>query len=862
MPLVPGDKLGPYEILSAIGKGGMGEVFKAHDSRLGRDVAIKVSATQFSERFEREARAIAALNHPNICTLFDVGPNYLVMEFVEGESLKGPLPLATAILYARQITSALEAAHEKAITHRDLKPGNIMLTPDGVIKVLDFGLAKFGGSAPTAISEDSPTLSMAATQAGTILGTAAYMAPEQARGKPVDKRADIWAFGVVFHEILTGQRLFKGEDLTETLAAVVMRDPDLTPVPHEVRRLLHKCLQKDPKKRLRDIGDVWDLLDEPPAPAATAALPPAKSSKLPWIAAALATAAALAVTAYFLTRSQPQPLLRKVALVAPEGSTYDPGSVPMVSPDGRLLMMKANVNGQASIWVRDPAALSFRMLPGTEGVNLPFWSPDSKSIAFFADGKLKRVDVAGGPPITLCNSQGFGRGGSWSPSGVILFSPDVGIGILRIPEAGGTPTPVTSLDAKSGIGLHRSPWFLPDGRHFLYSAISSDRSKSAVYVGDADAQPAAQSKEAVVTVNSNVAYGWPGHILYVRDNTLMAQPFDPSVGKTTGAAVPLAERIDMTSAAGLAQFSVSQTGVLAYSSGGGGAFDNLVLTWVSPAGVRGDTVGRIGAYEPAISPDGKRIAYTRSDPRSAYAIFVLDLDRGGESRVSSVVAARTPVWSPAGDRLAFNSLSGSIFVKQLAASTPEESLANGSLRAYDWSRDGNFLLANYLDPTTQEDIYVVPLTGGKTGDTKPYPYINSKAGEHQPKLSPNGRWLAYTSDETGSAQIFVESFPQKGGKWQISVDGGSRPVWSRDGKQLFFVDPQGGKIYATTVAASSAAAFNWSPPKPLFDVQSGPDPSPYDVAPDGRFLLPQPGNRSATSFSVTLVLDWHAALKK
>lgn len=859
MALTPGEQLGPFSILSLLGKGGMGEVYKAHDPRLRRDVAIKTSATRFSERFDREARAIASLNHTNVCHIYDVGPNYIVMEYVDGETLAGPMTFDEALPVIRQLIDGIEAAHEKNVIHRDLKPANIKITSDGIVKILDFGLAKATEAATSDDPGESPTLTMGGTAAGTILGTAAYMSPEQAKGKLVDKRTDIFSFGVVLYEMLTGKNPFKGDGIVESLGAVLNKAPDWAPIPDRAQRLLKCCLQKDRKSRLASISDARLLLDEPVAVAAepVTIIQKEPASKLPWLAAAVATLAALGVAGYFLTRPAPQPLLRKVALLAPEGSTFDSGGVPMISPDGRLLMLKANVNGVASIWVRDPNALSFRQLPGTEGVNLPFWSPDSKSIAFFADGKLKRVEMAGGPVLTLCPAQGIGRGGTWSADGVILFSPD-GAGILRVPEAGGSPTPVTNLDTKNGVLVHRSPWFLPDGHHFLYTAVNSDPSKTAVYVGDADAQPGAQSKEVVVTVSSNVAYGWPGQLLYVREGTLMAQPFDATAGKTTGPAVPIAERIDSLTTAALAQFSVSQTGVLAYSSGGGGAFDNQVLTWMTSAGARGATVGRAGASDPVISVDGKRVAYTRSDPITAFAVFAFDLNRSNESRASTAISAEEPVWAPTGDRLAYSSAQFTIFVHQLGASSPDEQVASGGLQVADWSRDGNFLLAGKSDPVTRADIYVVPLTG----DKKPYPYVNSGAAEGQPKLSPNGRWLAYRSDETGSPQVFVESFPKKGGKWQISMAGGNRPVWSRDGKELFFVDQGGNGMYAAEVRDTTAeGAFDWSPPKRLFDPNLGLDPGSYDVAPDGRFLMPQ-ATGTGTNFSVTLVLDWHAALSR
>jgi serine/threonine protein kinase len=435
MSLSAGTKLGPYEILAPIGKGGMGEVYKAHDPRTGRDIAIKISAEEFSERFDREARAIAALNHPNICQLYDVGPNYLVMELVEGESPEGPLPLDEALRIAKQIADALEEAHEKGIVHRDLKPGNIKIKPDGAVKVLDFGLATVAvaqASRPVDNQANSPTLTMAATQAGMILGTAGYMSPEQARGKQVDKRADIWAFGVVLFELLTGKRLFQGDDVTDTLAAVLRHEPDWEQVPAKVRRLLRRCLAKDPGKRLRDIADAWDLLDE--APQATAQSP----SRLGWVAWSVAAmlALALGLVSYRHMREEP-PRVLKMSVLPPEKATFTT-SLPAVSPDGRRLAFVATTDGKDQLWVRDLDSLAARALTGTDGASYPFWSPDSRMIGFFGDGKLKKIEVAGGPALTLCDAAP-GRGGTWSNNDVIVFGV-AGGGSFRVPAAGGSAT--------------------------------------------------------------------------------------------------------------------------------------------------------------------------------------------------------------------------------------------------------------------------------------------------------------------------------------------------------------------------------------------------------------------------------------
>src|SRR5579863_3867261 len=464
MSLSAGTHLGPYEILASIGAGGMGEVYRARDPRLNRDVAIKVSHAQFTERFEREARAVAALNHPNICTLYDVGPNYLVMEYIEGEAPKGPYALEEALRIAAQIRDALEAAHEKNIIHRDLKPANIKIKPDGSVKVLDFGLAKVApASAGESDGSNSPTLTIGATEAGMILGTAGYMSPEQARGKKVDKRADIWAYGVVLWEMLTGKPLFEGEDVGHTLAAVIMKEPDWNEVPEKVRRLLQTCLQKDPRQRLQAIGDARLLLEDVGAghvpPRVTHARP------LPWGIAAIAVIAAAALAFVHFRETPPETPVLRATILPPDNATMDYANglgLPALSPDGKRIVFGARTaDGKAPLWVRSLDALTAQPLAGTEGAAFPFWSPDSRFIAFFANGKLKKIDASGGPAITLAEAP-ESRGGSWSRDGVIVFQPaNTGGPLFRVLSAGGASSPV----AKGG---GRLPWFLPDGRHFLY----------------------------------------------------------------------------------------------------------------------------------------------------------------------------------------------------------------------------------------------------------------------------------------------------------------------------------------------------------------------------------------------------------
>ena len=599
MSLSAGTRLGPYEILAPIGAGGMGEVYRATDTRLHREVAVKVSAERFSERFEREAKAIAALNHTNICTVHDVGPNYLVMELVEGPTLaerikQGPIPLDEALKIARQIGEALEAAHEKGVVHRDLKPGNVKIKPDGTVKVLDFGLAKMDGGYATA-SENSPTLTMGETKAGVILGTAAYMAPEQARGKQVDKRADIWAFGVVLNEMVTGKRLFGGEDLSEVLASVIKEEPRWDVVPPKLQRLLKACLEKDPKRRLRDIGDAWRLLEEPPAPLAAPSRSPGPGKRIGtagWIAAGVFALAAGGVSVVHFREQAPVAELVRFQVPPPAKNNFD--IYLALSPDGRHLAFTATgTDGLIRIWVRDLETLEARPLNGTDGAGSLMWSPDSRAIAFGMGNQLKKVDIAGGPPLTLCDSPNTVGSGAWSKSGVVIFG-GRGAGPLRqVSEAGGAASPVTALE---GGGYHSFPSFLPDGRHFIYYRSAGGPEKQGIYLGSLDAKPNEQSSKRLVATSFGAVYGpssngGTGRVLFLREGTLMAQPFDDKRLELAGEAVPVAEHVGSTNQYG--NFSAAANGSLVYRTGSAG---NTQLTWLDSQGKALNPVGESGQY--------------------------------------------------------------------------------------------------------------------------------------------------------------------------------------------------------------------------------------------------------------------------
>jgi eukaryotic-like serine/threonine-protein kinase len=852
MALAAGTKLGPYEILAPIGAGGMGEVYRARDTRLGREVAIKVSAERFSERFEKEAHAIAALNHPNICTLHDVGPNYLVMELVEGEPPKGPMPLEEALRMAKQIAEALEAAHEKGIVHRDLKPANIKIKPDGTVKVLDFGLAKTAEPAGSdSNSENSPTLTLQdATRAGVILGSAGYMSPEQARGKRVDKRADIWAFGVVLHELLTGQRLFQGEDLTETLAAVVKEKPDLSQAPTAVRRLLQSCLEKDPKNRLRDIGDAWRLLEETPAPASVAARPRA-SAILPWGVAILA--AGLAFFAYRFLTQEPPRMVR--FSIEPPPNTRFIATPPSISPDGRKIAFGVVSEGKNQIWIRDLDTLLARPLPGTEGQVWPAWSPDSHSLAFMADGKLKRIDIGGGPAVAIADTDVW-TGGSWGRNDVIVFGRQNGL--YRVAAGGGTAMPVTALERASGEIFHGALAFLPDGRHFLYGAVSLDREKSLVYAGDIDSKEPAKNRRRVPANLGKPVYAG-GFLLFTRENTLMAQPFDAKRLETTGDAVPIGEQV--ADFAGLGQFDASQD-VLAYISGPSAAVSQL--TWYDRSGKPAGRVSQPGLLEwVSISPDGSTAAFTRNeDVTTRGDIWLHDLARGTDSRFTFGALSGLPVWSPDGQRVAYTSVragTANTYVKAIGGAGQEEALdtSTRNKRVEDWSRDGRYILQGYYDdPKTKADLWALPMSG----DRKAVPYLNSEFTERFGRFSPDGRWVAYMSDENRRDEIYVQRFPTPGGKVQISTNGGAYPAWSRDGKELFFISPDG-KMMGVEVKSSDR--FIASTPRPLFDAHlvTFSRTTQFDVSKDGRFLIPSQAEPGAT-LPMTVVVNWQLGLKK
>ena len=888
----PGTRLGHYEIVETIGKGGMGEVYRARDTRLPRDTAIKVSAEKFSERFAREAHAIASLNHPNITTLYDVGPDYLVMELVEGPTLadrirQGVLTLDEASAIARQIADALEYAHEKGVIHRDLKPGNVKIRPDGVVKVLDFGLAKSGMSQSASRSDESPTISAHQTEAGVVLGTAAYMAPEQAKGKEVDKRADIWAFGCVFYEMLTGTPPHQGDSSQETLASILRDAPDLDKIPVQARRLLKRCLEKDPQKRLRHIGDVMALLDEPPSgPMARTAAPsvtPANTeSNRKWLWPAVATAGVVIVGLGLMVWSPWQTQTTAVqAIRFPVAETaamkFFYGGAMAVSPNGRWMVFPAiGEDGVFRYWVRSLETVEARALPGTEGAFTPAaWSADSRYVIFSVIGlqQLKRIDIQGGPPQTLTDMRGGLNGAAANRDGTVLFGSSLfNQPIFRVSPGGGTPAPVTLLaDRETG---HKYPQFLPDGRHFLYMRLSSDPKRMGVYVGDVDAKPEDQSREPVLVSNRQAYYAaplgaGPGHLISLRGTTLMAQPFDPVRMMLSGDPVPVAEGVDSFPAQSYGLFSVSDNGALVYRESGGQA---LALTWFNQNGSLTATLGEPGDYaNPAVSPDQTRIAVALSGP-GGRDLWIVDIARAGATTRFTFDPGNDdfPVWSPDSTDIVFSSnRSGrqQIYIKRADGSGEERLLSDRTGTPTSWSKDGRFLLFTSITPKTGADIWALPDPRRTSADTKPFPILETSFDEAGAQFSPDGRWIAYTSNESSVSDIYVRPFSADGttktggAKYLVSrVSGLSYfPRWQPDGTRLFYAAAATWDIRAVDIDTSKG--FRAGTPRRLFAAPPPLIPG-WNISPDGqRFLfVTTPDGGKPTPF--TVVLNWAAALQK
>jgi len=953
MALASGTKLGPHEILSLIGAGGMGEVYKARDTRLDRVVAIKVLPAHLAdkpdlrERFEREARTIASLNHPHICTLYDIGQqdgiDFLVMEYLEGETLatrllKGPLPQAEVLQYAIEISDALDKAHRKGVTHRDIKPGNVMLTKSGT-KLLDFGLAKLKQAvvpAATPLSQ-MPTLSQNPTIEGTLIGTIQYMAPEQVEGKvdELDGRTDIFAFGAMVYELATGQKAFQGKTNASVMSKIMQVDPppmsSLQPVtPPALERVVKKCLAKDPDERWQTASDLHGELKWIAEGGAQAGLPAtagtapigrlAVPGRLPWAVASIAVAAVLALAALAFVHFREAP-----AAAAPEmrteintPSASDPLSFAL-SPDGRQIVFVASGDGASRLWLRRLDATSAQPLAGTDSASYPFWSPDSRSVGFFAGGKLMRMDIGGGAPQTLANAAN--RGGTWSADGTILFTRTGASPLSRISASGGEPVAVTKLDKQA---THRFPQFLPGGRQFLFYATGTPET-AGIYLGSLDA-PETKRLAAADTAGVYLPSGpgpaealrGGGWLLFIRAGTLLAQRLDLGRGELTGDPVTVADPVAFDAGNFAGGFSVSDAGLAAYRSG---SASQRQLVWFDRSG---KTLGVLGApdtnnlFTLSLSPDGRRAAVHRAVQGNT-DIWLVDATRTTRFTFDASLD-RFPVWSSAGSladsRVVFDSNRKGrrdLYIKSSNGAGSEELLLESAQDkgASDWSRDGRFLAYHSNDPQTSADLWVLPMEGGTSAGSlrdsgqagpgrKPYVFLKTNFDERRAQFSPDGRWVAYMSNESGRFEIYVRPFFQDGlqvrpgglsadlsarlggteggpapvsgtssgagagGQWQVSTSGGINPRWRADGKELYYIAPDG-KLMAAPIAASGGT-IEPGTPVALFQTRiygGGTDANAgmnYDVTGDGRFLINTVLADDASP--ITLLQNWAAGLQK
>jgi serine/threonine protein kinase len=898
MALAPGTRLGPYEVVGPAGAGGMGEVYRARDTRLDRTVAIKVLSSDIAgnadlkARFEREARAISALQHPNICTLHDVGchdgTDFLVMEYLEGETLadrlqRGPLPIDQLLKIAIEIAEALDKAHRLGIIHRDLKPGNVMLTKS-CAKLLDFGLAKPAGGLAAAVSSPVSVFSAALTRSSpasplssavTIIGTVQYMAPEQIEGREADARSDIFSFGLVLYEMATGKRAFQGKTQASVVASILALEPppieSLQPsTPPALSRLIRSCLEKDPEERYQTIHDVkLQLRQIAEAGSQAASSAPTAASRIQtraaWIVAAVAMAIAIAfATGYAYLALRPKPIFRSHILPPPKTTFSTMASFsgpPVVSPDGSKLAFTARTDqGKLMLYVRAVNSLTAQPLAGTESAVYPFSSPDSRNIGFFADNKLKKIDANGGPPQALCDATNA-RGGTWGASGVILFAGNVNDPLKRVPEAGGTPVPVSKMDAARAEVSHRWPYFLPDGKHFIFLTRGGRPEFMGMYAGSLDSL----EHKLVLRTDSAGTYVPPGYLLFVRDQTLMAQPFSARNLETTGDAVPIAEHVAVNGGVYRAVFSASDNGVLVFQSGeSGSAWRTLLFDR------QGKQLGAVGEAErygwPKLSPDGNRLAVSIFDTRAnGFDVWVFDLVRGTRTRLTFDPANETnPLWMPDGKKIVFTSdRKGQthIYAKAADNSGADEAVleSNAGDQAMSISLDGRYIAFQRSETSgkTGFDIWALPLFG----DRKPFPVVQTPFFDVVPGISPDGKWMSYQNNESGRMEVYITSFPTGGTKWQVSTVGGSTARWRRDGKELFFM---GGDFRLMAVDVNtSGGSLQLGVPHPLFQTAavSGPQ-GQYDVFADGKKFIVNSFNVQEGSEPLTLITNWTAELKK
>ena len=862
MPLTTGTRLGSFVIEAPLGAGGMGEVYRARDTRLKRDVAIKVLPEAFAgdrerlARFQREAELLAGLNHPNIAAVYGLeqigAVTAIVLELVEGETLadltaRGPIAIDEALLMARQVADALEAAHEKGVVHRDLKPANIKVTPEGKVKVLDFGLAKMleqNADRPSS-GASSPTLSVHGTSAGVILGTAAYMSPEQAKGKPVDRRADIWAFGVVLYEMLIGQRLFRGENLTEVLASVVKDQPDLSHTPPRLQRLLRKCLEKDPRHRLRDIGDVWELL---PDGAAREGVLATRRTPAPWVVAAgcALAAAALAVLQFRHTPTASPPLI-KFQLDVPEVA----GAIhAIISPDGkRILYAAAN-----QLRVRDLDSIEARAIPEADAiVAQPFWSSDSRFVLFSAAGMLKKADGAGGPLQSLCPLPGVLKGG-FTVGNRVVFSSTPG-GLLEVPFDGGPVSTVHDAFQSQTMMFGGGTTTLPDGNHFVYTAADAAEEKRGIFVGSLDGKrpPKRLLPDFSAVAHVSATSGASNYLLFQRAGVLMAQSFSATSLSIEGDPVPVVEQVQA--------FSASDNGVIVYRA----ADPGRTLTWFDRQGHVTGTVGAPSAYlELAISPDGSRVAVNRVDVRPP-AVFVYDLARESSTHAPFAGSSLKPVWYPDSRQIVVASIRGTAWnlLRNVTTGTrPEELLLklDGFNAPRDISRDGRWLLYVHSDPRTKEDLWLLPLQR----KPEPEPFLVTDYVETDGMFSPDGRHVAYVSNESGTFEVYIRAFPASAGqKMLISNGGGYQPRWRRDGKELFFFTGDGRLMSSDIVPGG---VLRHGAPTTLFQVPifgggAAINNHYWDALAEGQRFLINTTSPASKSAALTVVLNWQSEIK-
>jgi serine/threonine protein kinase/Tol biopolymer transport system component len=888
MPVIEGTRLGPYEILSPLGAGGMGEVYRARDTRLGRDVAVKVLPAGFSfdkdrlRRFEQEACAAGALNHPNILSIYDIGTHdgapYVVSELLEGETLRKrlsqpTLPQRRAIDYALQLAHGLAAAHEKGIVHRDLKPENIFITKDGRVKILDFGLAKLIQADGNESQSNIPTR-RADTDPGVVMGTVGYMSPEQLRSQKIDHRSDIFALGAILYEMLSGRRAFHGDSPVDTMSAILREDPpDLSATNRNVspalERLVDHCLVKDPDDRFHSARDLAFALEALSASAIssgeTVTIAPSTGRKfsqrelISWSLATLFLVAALALVIFALRRTPTnQGELSRFLIYPPEKTTFG-GASDFISPDGRkLLFTVIGTDGFPQLWIRWIDSLAAQPLPGTEVSTQGFWSPDSRFIAFFSKGKLRKIEATGGPVQTLADAQ-TNRGGTWNKEGVILFAPTFSGGLYRVSAAGGELTAVTKLDVSRNESGHYWPQFLPDGHHFLFLARTAKKETTGIYLGSLDSP----ETRMLVQTDAGARFALPGYLLFLKERGLMAQPFDAQKLQLSGEPSLIAEQISYNEQNGRSFFCASDNGVLVYRTGIRGLSR---LAWVDRTGRELGSLGQAAdLFSASLSPDEKRVATVRADQSSGSDIWLLDIARQSSSRLTFDPATDSnPVWAPDGSRVVFSSNRlgpFDLYWKQSSGAGNEELLLKSESAKFvtDWSSDGRFILYMVAGGITGgADLWALSVSDNQ----KPIPVVKSTFDESQAQFSPDTHWIAYVSNESGTPQIYVQNFPPGDGKWMVSIDGGRQPRWRVDGKELFYyglegkfmavpVKTDGNNFEAGTPNALFAARFVLGPPTAA---------TSYSVTRDGRFLINLPEELPATP--AVVVQNWTASLKK